>query len=206
VYCTRCGGVVTDGVAFCTTCGQAVPGAGGVVARTQVGGTVTTYPAPAGTQYSGFWIRFAAYLIDGLIMSAGILVLFIPSTAALGLSSAMSGMRWDRGMEPAQITLLVGWIFLLLGLAVLVTWLYHALLESSAWQATIGKRAVGLIVTDLAGRPISFARASGRHFAKFISNLIPFEIGYIMAAFTDKRQALHDMIAGCLILKNNSLR
>jgi uncharacterized RDD family membrane protein YckC len=203
VYCTKCGDVVADGAAFCTTCGQAVPPAGGIVSRPQASGQVAPYGALAGLRYSGFWIRLAAYLIDGLIMSAGIFAIFIPLTVALGLSAAMSGMRWNRGMEPAQISLLLGWIFLFLGLALIVSWLYHALMESSAWQATVGKRVTGLIVTDMTGQPISFARARGRHFAKLISNLIPFEIGYIMAAFTDKRQALHDMIAGCLILRND---
>jgi uncharacterized RDD family membrane protein YckC len=195
---------VADGATFCSTCGQAVPGAG-VLARPQAGGEVAPYGAPASMRYSGFWLRFAAYLIDGVIMSAGIFAMFIPLIAALGLSAALSGVNVhvDHAMGPAQIKMLVGWIFVLLGLAVLVTWLYHALMESSAWQATVGKRVVGLIVTDMAGQPISFARASGRHFAKFISNLIPFEFGYIMAAFTEKRQALHDMIAGCVILKNN---
>jgi uncharacterized RDD family membrane protein YckC len=175
VYCTKCGGVVTDGATFCTTCGQAVPG--GAVARPQSVGEAATYGAVPGVRYSGFWLRFFAYLIDGFIMSAGIFVIFIPLAAALGLSSALSGMRFDRGMEPAQITMLVGWVFVLVGVSVLITWLYHALMESSRWQATVGKRVLGLIVTDMAGQPISFGRASGRHFAKFISNLIPFAIG-----------------------------
>jgi uncharacterized RDD family membrane protein YckC len=74
-------------------------------------------------------------------------------------------------------------------------------MESSAHQGTLGKIALGLFVTDLQGRRISFGRASGRFFAKIITGLIPFFIGYIMAGFTEKRQALHDMIAGCLVLK-----
>lgn len=61
--------------------------------------------------------------------------------------------------------------------------------------------ALGLIVTDMQGRRVTFARASGRFFAKIITNLIPLWIGYIMAGFTEKKQALHDMIASCLVLK-----
>jgi uncharacterized RDD family membrane protein YckC len=74
-------------------------------------------------------------------------------------------------------------------------------MESSQYQGTLGKMALGLIVTDLQGRPLSFARASGRFFGKIITGMIPFGIGYIMAGFTEKKQALHDMIAGCLVLR-----
>jgi uncharacterized RDD family membrane protein YckC len=74
-------------------------------------------------------------------------------------------------------------------------------MESSPYQGTLGKMALGLIVTDLQGRPLSFARASGRFFGKIITGMIPFGIGYIMAGFTEKKQALHDMIAGCLVLR-----
>jgi uncharacterized RDD family membrane protein YckC len=81
-----------------------------------------------------------------------------------------------------------------------LNWLYYALLESSAWQGTLGKKALGLEVTDLQGRRIGFGRASGRFFAKFISVLTLF-IGFIMAGFTERKQALHDMIAGCLVIR-----
>jgi uncharacterized RDD family membrane protein YckC len=81
--------------------------------------------------------------------------------------------------------------------------LYYSLLESSAWQGTLGKKALGLAVTDLEGRRISFGRAVGRWFAKIISSLTLL-IGYIMAGFTAKKQALHDMIAGTLVIKQIS--
>ena len=77
----------------------------------------------------------------------------------------------------------------------MASWLYWALMESSAWQATLGKKLFGLKVTDLQGRRISFARASGRYFGKIVF------VGFIMVAFTEKKQALHDMIAGCLVVK-----
>jgi len=82
-------------------------------------------------------------------------------------------------------------------------WLYYALLESSAWQGTVGKKALGLIVTDLDGRPITFARATGRFFSRLITGLVPLMIGYILAGITAKKQALHDMIAGTLVLRKN---
>ena len=80
-------------------------------------------------------------------------------------------------------------------------WLYFAGMESSERQATFGKAAMSLRVTDLEGRRLSFGHATGRFFAKIVSGLIPFAIGYIMAGFTEKKQALHDMIAGTLVLR-----
>ncbi len=78
-------------------------------------------------------------------------------------------------------------------------WLYFALMESSPRQATLGKQALGIMVTDLAGQRISFARATGRFFAKILSGLILW-IGYVMAAFTERKQALHDLLASCLVV------
>jgi len=79
-------------------------------------------------------------------------------------------------------------------------WIYEAAMESSSKQATLGKMALGLKVTDEQGGRISFARATGRYFAKIISGMILF-IGYIMAGFTARKQALHDMIAGTLVTR-----
>lgn len=79
-------------------------------------------------------------------------------------------------------------------------WLYFALQESSVHQATLGKRALNIYVTDIYGRRLSFGRATGRHFGKVISALI-LCIGYIMVAFTDKKQGLHDLMAETLVLR-----
>jgi uncharacterized RDD family membrane protein YckC len=79
-------------------------------------------------------------------------------------------------------------------------WLYSALQECSSQQATIGKRVLGIKVIDLAGQRISFGRATGRYFGKIISGMIMY-IGFIMAGFTDRKQALHDMMAGCLLVR-----
>ena len=78
-------------------------------------------------------------------------------------------------------------------------WLYYALLESSPSRATLGKMALGIVVTDLQGGRISFGRATGRHFAKYLSSLI-LMIGYLMAGFTRQKQALHDILAGTLVV------
>ncbi len=79
-------------------------------------------------------------------------------------------------------------------------WCYYALFEASSWQATPGKRALKLYVTDLAGRPVTFWRASIRFFARKLSELT-FLVGYVLAGFTEKKQALHDLLAGCLVLR-----
>ena len=79
-------------------------------------------------------------------------------------------------------------------------WLYEAFMMSSEWQATVGKRAMSIVVTDIDGKRMSFARATGRHFAKYVSALL-LGIGFIIAAFTARRQALHDMIAETLVIK-----
>ena len=78
------------------------------------------------------------------------------------------------------------------------SWLYEAFMLSSSYQATLGKMIFGMKVTDLYGNRVSFARATGRHFAKWLSGMILF-IGYIMAGFTERKQGLHDMLAGTLV-------
>ncbi|HBK66344.1 MAG TPA: hypothetical protein DD000_23340, partial [Cyanobacteria bacterium UBA11166] len=71
--------------------------------------------------------------------------------------------------------------------------------ESSPKQATIGKQALGIVVTDLNNQPISFVTATIRHFSKILSGIILL-IGYLMVLFTEKKQALHDMLAGTLVV------
>jgi uncharacterized RDD family membrane protein YckC len=170
--------------------------------------------------YAGFWLRAVAYLIDSAIVG-------LAFGAIAAILAATVGFHFFRGRTPgvyAQASFLqhravqygavqyqaappwmpaaaLGIIFILLPVIIAATWLYFALMESSTRQATVGKIALGLYVTDLQGRRLSFGRATGRFFAKIITGLVPFFIGYIMAGFTARKQALHDMIAGCLVLK-----
>ena len=99
-----------------------------------------------------------------------------------------------------MIALLSTYIISMLAVAV-AGWLYFALMESSARGATLGKMALGLRVTDLNGNRIGFGRATGRYFGKIVSTAI-FGIGFIMAAFTQQKQALHDIMAGCLVVRS----
>jgi uncharacterized RDD family membrane protein YckC len=85
------------------------------------------------------------------------------------------------------------------GVSILAGWLYYALLESSSWQGTIGKKVLGLRVTDMNGNQISFGKATGRYFGMILSGMICL-VGFIMVAFTEKKQGLHDIMAGTLVL------
>ncbi|MBF6023009.1 RDD family protein [Lysobacter niastensis] len=143
--------------------------------------------------YAGFWKRLAAYFIDSfvLIVLIGILgaifgVLGVMSLSGLGDASAMSSGG-----------LVFFAVFYVLEIAIMVA--YFAIMHASSSQATLGKMAVGIKVTDEDGRRISLARGIGRFFATIPSSLILF-IGYVMAAFTDRKRALHDMIAGTLVV------
>ena len=135
------------------------------------------------TTYAGFWRRFAAWFLDGLLLS----LVTLPFTLQFGGDAAAQA---GRASAAGTISTVVGW-------------LYHALMESSAKQATVGKMALGIIVTDLEGRRIGFGRATGRYFAKILSALI-LGIGFLMAAFTERKQALHDMVASTLVVKGEA--
>ena len=153
--------------------------------------------------YAGFWLRLVAYIIDGVISCLAFVVLLIPLFVLTGAGAAL-GRIISEGDVGDDVSAFLGAGFILgfFGIILVVSWLYYALSESSSWQATPGKKMLNLKVTDMTGRPISFGRASGRYFAKIITGMIPLAIGYIMAGFTEKKQAIHDMIASCLVLRN----
>ena len=194
MYCSKCGALMADGSTFCSACGQAFSTAA-VIAR-PMNAPSTVVPR---VEYGGFWLRFLAYLIDGAVIMIGVCVVVIPLFFLTGLGAFLSQIHPEEDWNENGVGVLIA-VFLLFGAASLVvTWLYHAWMESSEWQATVGKKALDLVVTDIDGRRVSFWHATGRHFAKIVSNMI-YPFGHIMAGFTEKKQALHDMIAGCLIL------
>jgi uncharacterized RDD family membrane protein YckC len=143
--------------------------------------------------YANFWVRFVASFIDGIILNIfGSIAGFIAGLIIGLVFVASTGSTGDTGAVMAAQTF--GFF-----LGVIITWLYQALLESSPRQATLGKQAMSIIVTDLNGDRISFGKATVRSFSKYLSVIILL-IGYIMAAFTEKKQALHDIIAGTLVV------
>jgi uncharacterized RDD family membrane protein YckC len=150
--------------------------------------------------YAGFWKRFAAHIIDNLVIGTCSAIIFVPVAILLGIGLGMSTMESQTSEEIIPVMIAFIGTFMILGLiAMILTWLYFALMESSSKQATLGKMVLGITVTDLRGNRITFGRASGRYFGKFLSGLT-MAIGYMMAGFTEKKQALHDMIAGCLVV------
>lgn len=129
-------------------------------------------------QYAGFWFRLISHIIDTAIIT----------TVASGLSLLLF------------ITSAPEWLYTFL--LMVIVWLYYALMESSSHQGTVGKLAVGLRVTDLKGKQISFGKATARYFGKYVSAAI-FLIGFLMILFTKQRQALHDILARCLVLRRD---
>lgn len=137
--------------------------------------------------YAGFWIRLVAVLIDGFVLA----VLTSPTRLLVQTpyfsSNGLTGGFWLQ-LFGAQL------IYFAISLA------YSVVLTSSSWQGTVGKKALGLKVTDLAGNRLSARTAAIRELAKVLSSTILF-IGYIMAAFDGRKQALHDKIASTLVVK-----
>jgi len=131
------------------------------------------------SMYAGFWRRVAAAILDGLIVGA------VTAPFSIGMSS---GNRYSATAS---------------SISTVVSWLYSALMESSAKQATLGKMALGIRVTDLDGNRITFGKATGRYFAKILSALI-LGIGFLMVAFTERKQGLHDMLAGTLVVRGEA--
>src|SRR5512138_1949581 len=160
MFCPKCGTSNLEDSAFCNKCGAPLK----PVPATAPGAPVQA--SGAGIIYAGFWRRFAAFLLDGLILGAAVglleLLLWIPSLTSGRFSFGSFGL-----MFPISIA---GY------------WLYYALQESSARQATIGKMALSIIVTGLDGKRVSFGKATGRYFGKFLSGFI-LGVGYLMIAF-----------------------
>lgn len=176
--CPMCGGEIQAAAIRCRHCGEDLGGVAGAVRDI--------------ANYAGFWLRFVAAIVDALIVGL--------AGAVLGgvVGAVIGGAMGAGGAPPEQIQLTAGLVGQVIG--IILNWLYYASFESSQRQATPGKMLLGLVVTDLEGRRISFGRATGRHFAEYLSALTCL-VGYIMAAFTEKKQALHDMIASTLVIK-----
>lgn len=129
--------------------------------------------------YSGFWIRVGAYLIDAIC-------LLIVQVVIAFIATGSSGLTGNKNPYITILNLIIG-----------IT--YFAGMESSSYQGTLGKMACGIKVTDMEGNRISLGKATGRYFSKFISAII-LGIGFFMVGFDDKKQGLHDKIAGTFVV------
>jgi len=152
-------------------------------------------------KFAGFWWRFLAIIIDGLILGVVKWILITPMLGVIGFGAykaASGGMNETEAMGMAGAfvgAMIITWLFM-----AVAGWLYFSLMESSKFQGTIGKLALGIIVTDMDGNKISFGRATGRYFGKIVSAIILY-IGFMMAGFTEKKQGLHDILASTLVWK-----
>ncbi|MFE8703528.1 RDD family protein [Cytobacillus sp. FJAT-54145] len=162
-------------------------------------------------EYGGFWIRFAAYLIDSIIIGIPLAILsFVVFILFFGASGAFDAYMSDPAyLETLSEEEAMAYLFSYLGamfvsatLNLIIALVYFAGFHSSRWQATIGKKLLKLKVIDTKGNRISFWRGLGRYAAQtFLSAILL--IGYIIAAFTEKKQALHDLIAGTVVVKHD---
>jgi uncharacterized RDD family membrane protein YckC len=202
MYCRECGNQVNPKAEICTSCGvrplnsnKHCQGCGsGTTPQQEMCVQCHTLLTRSASKerYSGFWLRFFACFIDGIIISIPLMIVSVVLLVMVMGEAMMYGYYDESAM--------VGFQFLCFLIALVIGILYTAGMHSSKWQATIGKRMMGIKVTDLHGNRISFARAVGRFFGTYLSALIMY-IGFLMAGFTQKKQALHDMVAGTLVVK-----
>jgi len=185
-FCRACGAKTLEKARFCQACGRALGlSYGDSVLQSQ--GIMPPQPEVTALERlepAGFWLRFAAYVVDsvmlyiaGLVLGFVLTLLFFPESLPIVLATLLS---------------------LALGLS------YYALFESSEWQATPGKKALNLKVVDLNGRRISVGRGYGRAIAKILSGIPTLFIGMLMIVWTQRKQALHDFISGTLVVKDRS--
>jgi uncharacterized RDD family membrane protein YckC len=221
-YCAKCGqklniagtssalNPAATGTAFPgSTSDPALPGAAGPIQPVQPASGLsplyaTPVAVPAGfREYAGFWIRLLATLIDSAVLSVVMLPIVIVAFVALGVAGAATSAAARAGEAAPNIAAnaaVVTFALLMFPVFVGIPWLYEATMTSSSKQATLGKMALGLRVITKEGNRLSFLHATGRHFAKMINNFT-FYVGWIMAGFTERKQGLHDIIAGTYVVK-----
>jgi uncharacterized RDD family membrane protein YckC len=160
-------------------------------------------------RYAGFWLRVSPAVLDSIVLALalGVFVSFV--AIAKGTPAAFLNLK--PGDPPSAIVAAFGKpaLFAILCFFVVSGWLYYALLESSPWQGTLGKKFFGLYVTDMDGNRISFGRASRHYFCGHFLLCVPtigflyFTTDCICAGLTARKQALHDAIVGCLVLRRD---
>ncbi len=171
--------------------GPALHTARAVAAPAVVARAIMPHSVSPELEYASFGARLLAMIIDIIILN----------TASSMIQAPFLVLMLGNLNPTTMIVGFVAPIFLVLAAALF----YTVWLESSPWQATLGKKVLGLRVVDLDGRRITFWKSTSRNFNKSISSLI-LGIGYLMPLWTNKRQALHDRMARCLVIKQRSAR
>jgi uncharacterized RDD family membrane protein YckC len=229
LFCSQCGELNDADARFCRKCGASQPMAGtpaiGAGATSATAAPAASVPAPfvqsgggyppqtygsAGAAYAtpapvfaagefhgygGFWIRVLATIIDALILGVIFVPLFIILSGAFGLAGAATS-----GDQQAMAVAMLSIMPLLVGIPLVINWLYEAFMTSSSKQATLGHMVLHMKVVDSNGQRLSFGRATGRHFCKLLNNLTLY-IGWLMVGFTQRKQGLHDLIVGTYMIK-----
>jgi uncharacterized RDD family membrane protein YckC len=144
--------------------------------------------------YAGFWLRLFAWIIDKIFLIGVNFVVVLFFGLISGIISGIIGLDLVFLFQSNEFK-----IFLII-IDIGIAWAYYTLMESSSKQATLGKMILNLKVTDLEKKPISFEQASARFLGKILS-VMTLGIGFLMIAFTEKKQGLHDILAGCLVIK-----
>jgi uncharacterized RDD family membrane protein YckC len=192
--CSSCGNPLLPDGKFCLFCGDVIEPAPAPSPAIEPKPTRTLelVPQPPPLEYAGFWLRVWAGSIDVAIEALVALVL----TVVLDLIMKLVSPQF--GLSPITARYVTGIAFILV--LTIGAWLYCACSESSRWRATIGKRIFGLQVVTSSGGKLSFGQASVRHFMKFLS-LFTASVGFMMAGWTKRSQALHDMPQDCLVVR-----
>jgi len=140
-------------------------------------------PHLASAEFGGFWLRFLAFVVDSAIVFLIMALIVAGGAAALGAEG----------------------VFLATAIAWLFGFLYWPVTQASRLQATLGKALLGMRVTGYQGNRLSFLRALGRELAKILSGAV-FLLGYVVAAFTARKQSLHDLVASTLVVREGRAR
>jgi uncharacterized RDD family membrane protein YckC len=184
MFCSRCGTWAPDDTATCALCGLALQ-----VDNWPAGSKPETHARPAATvvalvSYGGFWRRAFAALLDGAVLY------FPAATIRVMLGLPATGMF--------DVDLPSSWVATTFEFA--IDALYAIAFLVSPARGTLGMQVMGLHVTDLKGDRISVARSTGRYFATLLS-ICTFGLGYVMQVFTPRRQTLHDLVAGTVVVR-----
>jgi uncharacterized RDD family membrane protein YckC len=203
MFCTKCGKEARAQASYCFSCGEPIYSDGrhqentpneekDVANVTGQEGRGDPSVALRGIQYADLWRRVIAHLIDGLVCLAAMMASIMLPLAFIvpSLSDPNRGQPNDLILIPILLAFYLS------------PWLYYSLMESSKYQATLGKIAVGIIVTNMDGARITFLNATGRFFGKILSSM-PLGFGYLMAIYDPKFQALHDQLARTIVIHRN---
>ena len=189
--CESCSAINATNAKFCSNCGASLVNFSASNTDARGNKASHSHDLDSGALvsefvFAGFWKRVVAYIIDGALFT--LVFVLVLSTSQESLEALQSGdQEVVNNLMNHYLYFYLAW------------WLYFALMETSSLQGTLGKKLLGIKVVDEQGQGIGFFRATLRHFSAILSSII-LSIGYLMSAFTKRKQTLHDMVASCLVV------